>query len=1272
VGQATFLTLPTPTGGVAPYTWAVAGGSTLPPGLSLLGGAQVLPTVNPGQAILAGAPTAPGTFTFDLVATDATGAQVVRTFTLNVSTISLLSGFRIPSPGVAYSQQLTTVGGVLPYTYSVGPNNVNIPMLPPGITLTPGGLLSGTTTSSGVYQARVTVVDGAGNRFTRLIAMTVRDGSGSFVSVPTSIQDMSIGTGRFQPLSINNSTALLATWSHVAGTLPPGISLAQNTPSAGLTALTGRATAPGTYVFTLRAAQPSNPSNFVEREFTYRVVPMQIVSPPVELIEFDLPSAQIGQPYSTTIKLAGGTPPYTFTQNPLLPLPAGLSLSSTGVLSGTPQQRGFQTIAFDVTDAAGHTATSQQVALTITPSGVPAPLFALGTGFGQASVGVEFGNNIRGVLDLVVRGGVRPHSWSVNPGSTLPPGIQIIPGGNGVSDVLGGAPTTAGTYNFSLDVTDGVGQTATFPLTLTVVVPSIGPQAIPNGIVGSPYSATLTPAGGAPPYSNMQLNFGSDLPPGLTFSPGGLLSGTPTTAGNFAVVVFVTDANGQTVARVYRITINNAAGEAKPIAISPNPIQVSYVQGTPVPPTVMTVNGSAGIPFTAVISGIPGASLTTTSGTTPATVGLNLNLGSLSPGAYSGFVGVDAPTAANLYDFVPVVLTVLPPAPCTYAVNPTSGSVASGFAGGSFSVQTGVNCAWTAVPSANWITIISAASSSGPGNVSYFVTANPSPSARSGNITVNGAVYSITQFGTSCSFAINPPVINAPATGGSAVIGITASSPLCSWTASGLSATPTGGTGNGSVTVTIPPNGAPGQVVLNATIAGQTLAVNQVGVGCSVSLSSSATTITAAGGQGAVQVTAPVGCSYSTVTGPNWISVTSGGSGNGTGSAAPLIFNVSANSTTVARSGSLTIGGQTFQIDQEGLACSVTVDTSGLGSPYGPGGGVGLVGVTTNGSNCSWNASSAAGFASVSPLSGLGNGTVSVTVSSNAGSTTARYTSLTIGGQNVPIQQSGTTCTYNLQSTDGTVPASGGSGTVGVVAPAVCTWNAVSNTPPWLSALSTGGAGSSSVQFVAQANTSSSPRQGTLTVAGLTYTVSQAGAPCTYTLTTSSLNVASTGASSSFSFSTGAMGCSPAATSFTNWITGVTTSFNGASGTVDFTVDPSPYTTPRTGTIQLGDKTFTITQTGGTCGYSLSAYGALFGTLGGAGSVLGSPTALGCVPVTGTTQPTIITLSPLAGPVSNLFTQDYTVAPFNSLTPTVRRAQITFGGLLFTVKQSSY
>jgi hypothetical protein len=1264
VGSAGAFVLPTPGGGTPPYTWSLAPGSTLPPGMALASGSHLTPTFNPGQTILVGSPTTVGAFVFDLVATDATGAQMVRTFTINVSNIALLGAVRVPVAGTPYAQQFTTAGGTLPYTYSMTPFSADVPMLPPGLSLSATGLLAGTATSTGLYQFRLRVADAVGNTFSRNFSFNVTTASGLRI-LTNGFGDLTLGGSVEEGLSlVGNPAPSSVNWSHVGGTLPPGVNLVSDS-------LIGRPTATGTYTFTLRGADASNPSNFADREFRIRVVPMQVVSPPMRFGWTELPAGHTGQAYSTTIKMAGGAPPYTFAVNSLLPLPAGLTLSAAGVLSGTPLQTGGYEIGFDVSDSAGNTATIDDLSLAITSVGVPRPLVRDDGFLGFASRGVEFGSNIGGV-DFAVRGGVKPFTWSLTPGFSLPPGLSLLSGGNGVSDMLVGVPTQPGQFDFSLDVLDAAGQRLTVPVELPVFDLSIRPHTIPNGMVGSPYSATLIPSGGVAPYS-MQLTEYSDLPPGLTFSPSGVLSGIPTTAGNFFVAVRVFDSGVSSMDFGYRVTVDNAAGEAKPVRISPYPIQVTHVQGSPISPTAVNVNSSSGVPFTAVISGIPGASLQSTTGTTPTNIALNLGLGSLGLGTYNGFVGIAAPSAANLYDTVPITVNVVAAPPCAYAVTPTAGSVASGFSGGSFSVATGPGCNWTATKSATWITIAAGASGTGPGNVSYFVTANPSPTARQGNITVNGAVYSITQFGTSCSFAINPTVINAPFSGGSAVIAVTASSAACAWTASGLNATPAGGTGNGSVNVIIPPNGLPGMVVLNATIAGQALTVNQTGVGCTVSLGSSAASVPAAGGPSVVQVTAPVGCNYSTVTGPSWITVTSGGSGNGNGTAAPLHFDVGANSTTLPRSGSLTIGGQTFQIDQAGLACSVTVDTSGLGSPYGPAGGVGLVGVTTNGSNCTWSASSAVNFASVSPQSGTGNGSVAVTLASNAGSAAGRSATLTIGGQVVQFLQSGTTCTYGLQSTDGTVPASGGSGAVGVVSPAVCTWNAISNSPPWLSITSAGGAGSSNVQFVAQANTSAASRQGSLTVAGQTYTVRQAGAPCSYALNTSNVTVASSGLTTSMSFSTAATGCSPTAVSYASWITGVGTTFNGSSGTVNFTVDPSPFTATRKGTIQVGDQTFTITQSGGSCGYSLNAYGALFSNAGGTGSVLGSPTALGCVPATGTAEPNVLTLSPLVGPVGNIFTQDYTVAPYpNVLTPVVRKGYIVFGGQIFTVKQTSW
>ena len=201
------------------------------------------------------------------------------------------------------------------------------------------------------------------------------------------------------------------------------------------------------------------------------------------------------------------------------------------------------------------------------------------------------------------------------------------------------------------------------------------------------------------------------------------------------------------------------------------------------------------------------------------------------------------------------------------------------------------------------------------------------------------------------------------------------------------------------------------------------------------------------------------------------------------------------------------------------------------------------------------------------------------------------------------------------------------------------------------------------------------PRTGTLTVAGLPFTVTEAAAPCTYTLQSSSASLAAGGISgATVSFTTSQTGCTTsgaAVTSYANWITASNTS-SGSPGQLTYTVGVNPSGTTRKGDVQIGDPLFTITQSGAACAYSLSGYGAAFGQLGGSGSVLGSPSAEGCTPVIGTTQPTIVSLGDLTGPVLNIFTQGYTVNAFDSLTNAIRRATITFGGQIFTIKQSSW
>jgi hypothetical protein len=117
----------------------------------------------------------------------------------------------------------------------------------------------------------------------------------------------------------------------------------------------------------------------------------------------------------------------------------------------------------------------------------------------------------------------------------------------------------------------------------------------------------------------------------------------------------------------------------------------------------------------------------------------------------------------------------------------------------------------------------------------------------------------------------------------------------------------------------------------------------------------------------------------------------------------------------------------------------------------------------------------------------------------------------------------------------------------------------------------------------------------------------------------------------------------------------------------------NPSAVTRVGTIQIGDQTFTVNQSGAACAFSLNAYGAVFSRSGALSeSVLGSQSAVGCSPSIGTDQPSIVTLGTLEGPVSNIFTLPYMVTLFPSTTTAVRLATITFGGQIFTVKQTSW
>jgi hypothetical protein len=423
----------------------------------------------------------------------------------------------------------------------------------------------------------------------------------------------------------------------------------------------------------------------------------------------------------------------------------------------------------------------------------------------------------------------------------------------------------------------------------------------------------------------------------------------------------------------------------------------------------------------------------------------------------------------------------------------------------------------------------------------------------------------------------------------------------------------------------------------------------------------------ASGGPGSVNVTLPPLCNYNTVPGPSWITVISGGTGGGP--SGTLNYSVAPNSSTTPRSGSMLIGGQPFQVTQAGVSCSFSITND---NPVFPAAGsVGsTIGVTASAPACGWTASSSSGWATItSGASGSGSGAVTFSVAGNI-LPASRLGTLIVAGQTATINQAGGICSYSLLSSTGTVPASGGSGSVGVVTVSGCPWTATSN-HPWLAVTSGGGSGSGDVYFTAQPNTNASERIGTLTVAGgQTYTVTQPGMPCAYTLGSYSATVAASGGGGLFTFSSTTAGCSPSAVSFASWIT-ATTSFGGTSGTVNFTVtQPNPSGTDRTGVIQLGDQIFTVKQTAASCAFSLNAYGAMFGNAGGGGEVLASPSAFGCTPAVGKSPE--IALGPLTGPVNNIWTQPYLVPRYDSFVTWIRQLYVSISGQLFSIKQTSW
>jgi uncharacterized protein (TIGR03437 family) len=620
---------------------------------------------------------------------------------LQITTAALPNG----NVGQSYNVQINATGGTPPYSYTATNN------IPPGLTFSTSGLLSGTPTTTGNYRLVVTVHDSAQTAATQIYQVVIGPAQKQALTVspntlPTATVGLSYsatvtatgGSGPYSFVSRGNIGLTILSDGQVTGTVPQG-------------------TVPQTY-----------PLDVTVTDSTGRQTSTAVSIPVVAALHFltgsPLTTAMEGVGYSTTFQAAGGTGDYTFNATGV---PASLTLSPQGVLSGTPPAGSSGNVPIQVTVTSGAvSATSnfilqvlspqiliQNTALPTARETVPySASLQAGGGTGPYTftvtgapswVTVTFAGVISGTppvgsagatnvivsatdarnsttvkqftllvlsvhgnitittgtplsdatvgtqisVPLTATGGSAPYRWS---GTGLPPGLNITAD----TGLLVGIPTAHGDYFITVQATDQNNAVAFQSLEMKVTG---GPVMI---LTNSPLAtAQLTTA-----YSVQFDATGTDpktwsvvsggIPAGLTFSSTGILSGVPTSTGSFSFTVRVADANGLNSTKFFQISSNQAGGF---LVLSEGSLAIQAVANGNVPtPQVIAAISTAGTQLSFQVSAQASwLSFTPAAGTTPSNITVSVNQAGLAPGVYTDNLVVTSPGQVQN---IPVTLTV--------------------------------------------------------------------------------------------------------------------------------------------------------------------------------------------------------------------------------------------------------------------------------------------------------------------------------------------------------------------------------------------------------------------------------------------------------------------------------------------------------------------------------------------------------------------------------------------------------------------------------------
>ena len=527
-GLSYFSDTVTASGGKAPLTWTLAGGS-LPPGLTLNAATGVISGVPSYVSVASG--VGYNDYLFTVRATDEVGSfdDSEQTIRLYWHIQKSPGSYNAATRGVAYSDTVSAFYGKSPYTHAVVSGT-----LPAGLSINAStGAITGTPSTHGSF--------GLGFRFTDALFQSV-DWSQTFVIYPV-VAITGAATNGTQQVSYSytygkSGGSGVYSFSIVSGALPAGLSLNSSTGT-----ISGTPTGTGTSNFTVRVTSAGSTDDLADS--------IQINAKPNISVAY--PHGTVGQSYSGTVSTTGGWTPYSYALHSGSKPPGTTLNSTTGALTGTPSVAGTYTPTIRVTDALGNISIEAETINIASALNIPGAFASPG------QQGVAYSSQVSAT------GGWAPYSFS-HVGGSLPTGLSLAANGT-----LSGTPSATGTFNFTVRVTDNDGHTFNRAMTVVINAPAFNVTISPSPATASAFSGgfpvtvskavgtTVTGAVGTVSYSWTKIASTGGAPFTVTSTSGSGLTAQFTTRFDYEETetwrVTVTTSTGQSDTAQVDITL---------------------------------------------------------------------------------------------------------------------------------------------------------------------------------------------------------------------------------------------------------------------------------------------------------------------------------------------------------------------------------------------------------------------------------------------------------------------------------------------------------------------------------------------------------------------------------------------------------------------------------------------------------------------------------------------------------------------------------------------